>query len=159
LFTGGDLQTAGFDRTQGYVVPNSVQYNSTTNTYTANTTPALGANYASTLNFFTTTWRTTGEANIIDAAALKIREISLSYALPKEITSKLGLSSFKLGVNARNPFVFLADGSFLKAKNGNANNGYFDPEASYSSGNAQGYANIGKYPTTRTFGASINLTF
>jgi TonB-linked SusC/RagA family outer membrane protein len=159
LFTGGDLQTAGFDRTQGYVVPNSVQYNATTNTYTANTTPALGANYASTLNFFTTTWRTTGEANIIDAAALKIREIALSYALPKEITSKLGLSSFRLGVNARNPFVFLADGSFLKAKNGNANNGYFDPEASYSSGNAQGYANIGQYPTTRTFGASINLTF
>ena len=159
LFTGGDLETVGFDRTQGYVVPNSVQYNATTNTYTANTTPGLGANYASTLNFFTTTWRTTGEANIIDAAALKIREISLSYALPKAITTKLGLNSFKVGVNARNPFVFLADGSFLKPKNGGANNGYFDPEASFSEGNAQGYANIGQYPTTRTFGASINLTF
>jgi TonB-linked SusC/RagA family outer membrane protein len=159
LFTGGDLETAGFDRTQGYVVPNSVQFNATTNTYTANTTPGLGANYASTLNFFTTTWRTTGEANIVDAAALKIREIALSYSLPKEVTSKLGLSSFKLGVNARNPFVFLADGSFLSPKNGGANNGYFDPEASYSGGNAQGYSNIGQYPTTRTFGASINLTF
>ena len=33
------------------------------------------------------------------------------------------------------------------------------PEASYSGGNAQGYSNIGQYPTTRTFGASINLTF
>jgi TonB-linked SusC/RagA family outer membrane protein len=159
LFTGGDLETVGFDRTQGYVVPNSVQYNATTNTYTANTTPGLGANYASTLNFFTTTWRTTGEANMVDAAALKIREIALSYALPKEITSKLGLSTFKLGINARNPFVFLADGSFLSPKNGGANNGYFDPEASFSGGNAQGYSNIGQYPTTRTFGASINLTF
>ena len=159
LFTGGDLETVGFDRTQGYVVPNSVQYNATTNTYTANTTPGLGANYASTLNFFTTTWRTTGEANMVDAAAIKIREIALSYALPKEITSKLGLSTFKVGINARNPFVFLADGSFLSPKNGGANNGYFDPEASYSGGNAQGYSNIGQYPTTRTFGASINLTF
>jgi len=159
LFTGGDLETVGFDRTQGYVVPNSVQYNATTNTYTANTTPGLGANYASTLNFFTTTWRTTGEANMVDAAALKIREIALSYALPKEITSKLGLSTFKVGINARNPFVFLADGSFLSPKNGGANNGYFDPEASFSGGNAQGYSNIGQYPTTRTFGASINLTF
>ncbi len=173
LFTGGDLDTAGFDRTQGYVVPNSVQYNAATNTYTPNTTPALGADYGSVLNYFTTTYRTTGEANMVDAAALKIREISLSYALPKKITDKLGLQSFRIGVNARNPFVFLADGSFLKAKNGGANNGYFDPEASYTytpnyinprnyanaNGNAQGYADVGQYPTTRTFGASINLTF
>jgi len=159
LFTGGDLETVGFDRNVGFVVPNSVQYNAATNTYTPNTTPGLNGGYANTLSFFTTTWRTTGEANMVDAAALKIREISLSYALPKTITSKLGLNSFKLGVNARNPFVFLADGSFLSPKNGGANNGYFDPEASFSGGNAQGYSNIGQYPTTRTFGASINLTF
>ena len=157
LFTGGDLETAGFDRTLGYVVPNSVQVSGTG--FVANTTPALGPNYASTLNYFTTTHRTTGEANMVDAAALKIREIALSYSLPKTITDKLGLQSFRLGINARNPFVFLADGSFLKAKNGGANNGYFDPEASFSGGNAQGYANVGQYPTTRTFGASINLTF
>jgi TonB-linked SusC/RagA family outer membrane protein len=157
LFTGGDLETAGFDRTLGYVVPNSVQASGTG--FVANTTPALGPNYASTLNYFTTTHRTTGEANMVDAAALKIREIALSYSLPKTITDKLGLQSFRLGINARNPFVFLADGTFLKPKNGGANNGYFDPEASFSGGNAQGYANVGQYPTTRTFGASINLTF
>ncbi len=157
LFTGGDFETAGFDRTLGYVVPNSVQASGTG--FVANTTPALGPNYASVINYFTTTYRTTGEANVVDAAALKIREISLSYSLPKTITDKLGLQSFRLGINARNPFVFLADGTFLKPKNGGANNGYFDPEASYSGGNAQGYANVGQYPTTRTFGASINLTF
>lgn len=168
LFTGGDLETAGFDRTQPYVVPNSVQYNAATDTYTANSTPFSSVsptNYGKLLDYYTTTYRTTGEANIIDAAALKIREISLSYALPKTITTKLGLNSFKVGVNARNPFVFLADGSFLSPKNGSANNGYFDPEASFrtettnANGNAQGYSNIGQYPTTRTFGASINLTF
>jgi len=159
LFTGGDLETAGFDRNVGFLVPNSVQFDAATNTYTPNSTLALNGGYPNTLSFFTTTWRTTGEANMVDAAALKIREISLSYALPKSVTSKLGLNSFKVGVNARNPFVFLADGSFLSPKNGGANNGYFDPEASFSGGNAQGYSNIGQYPTTRTFGASINLTF
>ena len=46
-----------------------------------------------------------------------------------------------------------------KAKNGVENRGYVDPEASISGGNAQGYSNIGQYPTTRTFGASLNLTF
>ena len=90
---------------------------------------------------------------------MKIREISLSYALPKKFIEKAGLESFRIGVNARNPFVFLADGSLLKAKNGYENRGYLDPEASTTSGNAQGYTNIGQYPTTRTFGASINLTF
>ena len=159
LFTGGDMEAAGFDRNQGIVVPNSVILDPVTNTYVTNTTPALGASYAGVLNYFTTTYRTTGEANIVDAAALKIREISLSYSLPKKFIEKAGLESFRIGVNARNPFVFLADGSLLKAKNGNENRGYLDPEAAYSSGNAQGYTNIGQYPTTRTFGASINLTF
>lgn len=159
LFTGGDMDTAGFDRNLGIVVPNSVILNPVTGTYVANTTPALGASSAGVLNYFTTTFRTTGEANMVDASALKIREISLSYALPKKFIEKAGLESFRIGINARNPFVFLADGSLLKAKNGYENRGYLDPEASTTAGNAQGYTNIGQYPTTRTFGASINLTF
>ena len=158
LFTGGALDTSGFDRSLGYVVPNSVQETSP-GVYVTNTTPAGAASYSGTLNYFTGNYRNTGEANVIDAAALKIREISLSYSLPKKLIEKTGLESFRIGINARNPFVFLADGSLLKAKNGLSNDGYVDPEASITGGNAQGYANVGQYPTTSTFGTSINLTF
>ncbi len=155
LFTGGDLDTAGYDRTQGYVVPGSV-----TTTGAANTVPAANnATYAGALNYFTTTHRAVGEANVIDAAALKIRELSLSYSLPKKLIGKAGLESFRVGVNARNPFVFLADGKLIKAKNGLENHSYGDPEASNTNGNAQGIMNIGQYPTTRTLGFTVNLTF
>lgn len=153
LFTGGDLDTAGFDRTQGYVFPG------VTNGGAVNTTPALTGDYAGTLNYFTTTHRAVGEANVIDASALKIRELSLSYALPKKMIEGAGLESFRIGVNARNPFVFLADGKLLKAKNGLENHGYADPEAANTTGNAQGIMNIGQYPTTRTLGFTVNLTF
>ena len=70
-----------------------------------------------------------------------------------------GIEAFTFGVNARNPFVFVADGKFIKPKHGLANNKYGDPEANYTTGNAQGLMNIGQYPTTRTYGFTVNLTF
>ena len=155
LFTGGDMDTAGFDRTQGIVVPGSV-----TTTGAVNTTPvANDASSVGVLNYFTTTYRAVGEANVIDASALKIRELALSYSLPKKLIEKAGLESFRIGINARNPFIFLADGSLLKANNGLENRGYADPESSNTTGNAQGIMNIGQYPSTRTFGFTMNLTF
>ena len=155
LFTGGDMDTAGFDRSQGIVVPGSV-----TTTGAVNTTPvASDASSVGVLNYFTTTYRAVGEANVIDAAALKIRELALSYSLPKKLIEKAGLESFRIGINARNPFIFLADGSLLKANNGIENRGYADPESSNTTGNAQGIINIGQYPSTRTFGFTMNLTF
>lgn len=159
-FTGGDLDTAGFDRTQGYVVPgvNVTTGQPNTNAYLWNNPGANGLN-GRTLDYFTTVHRQVGETNVIDMAALKIREISLSYSLPNKLIAKTGLESFRIGINARNPFVFLADGSLLKAKNGLENRGYADPEASNTTGNAQGIINTDRYPTSRTLGFSINLTF
>ena len=153
LFAGADLETAGYDRTLGYIFPG------VTTTGAVNTTAAGAANNGGVTSYFTTTHRAIGEANVIDASALKIREISLSYALPKKLLAGTGLESLRFGVNARNPFVFLADGSFLKARHGLANNGYSDPEAANTSGNAQGIINIGQYPTTKTYGFTMNLTF
>jgi hypothetical protein len=155
FFTGGDLQTSGFDRTQGYVIPGSV-----TATGAVNTVPAANnASVAGTLNYFAGVHRATGETSIIDATALKVREIALSYALPNKMLAGTGIDSFRIGINARNPFVFLADGKLIKAKNGNENHGYGDPEASNTTGNSQGIMNIGQYPTTKTFGFTMNLTF
>lgn len=154
-FTGGDADTAGFDRNLGYVIPGSV-----TSTGAANTVPAANnASYVGVYNYFATVHRAAGETSIIDATALKIRELSLSYGLSKKALKGTGLESLRFGINARNPFVFLADGKLIKPRNGSANNGYGDPEASYTSGNAQGYMNIGQYPTSRTVGFTMNLTF
>jgi TonB-linked SusC/RagA family outer membrane protein len=155
FFTGGDLDTAGFDRTQGYVVPG------VTTTGAVNTVPyGNDASISGTNNYFTSVHRAVGETSVIDATALKIREIALSYGLSKKMLKGSGIESFRIGVNARNPFVFLADGKLIKPRGGlAANNGYGDPEAANTAGNAQGIMNIGQYPTTKTVGVTLNLTF
>ncbi len=163
LFTGGDLDTAGFDRSHGYVVPGSVTTSGAVNTVPyGNDASVVGVN-----NYFTSVYRQVGETSVVDATALKVRELSLSYGLSKKALKGTGLETFRIGVNARNPFVFLADGKLIKPRAGlNANNGYGDPEASNISStststarNATGIMNIGQYPTTKTVGVTLNLTF
>lgn len=157
-FSGYTLESASQDRTKGYIVPNSVQQTGP-NTYAANTTPTFnttygGGTYRGVLDYFSGVYNRTGEAMVLDASAVKIREIALSYSLPSKLISKAGLQSFKIGVNARNPFVF-----FIDKGNGLKNDGYVDPEASNTTGNATGIGNVGQYPNTKTYGVSLNVTF
>ncbi len=167
-FAGHLVESADFDRYESFVIPGSV-YESAPGVYTANTTPvgtgngsnggALGL-YPGVVDYYGGTSYRSGEAFLIDATSLQIRELSLSYTLPKKMLKNSGINSFTFGVNARNPFIFLADGKFLKAKNGGENQHFADPEASISStSNAQGFANAGQYPSSRTIGGSINITF
>jgi TonB-linked SusC/RagA family outer membrane protein len=141
-------ESASQDRSVGYVVPNSVQETST-GVYATNTTAVNGGGYVGVGDYFTQRYSSTGEALILDATAFKIKEIALSYSLPSSILAKAGLESVKFGINARNPYISLS-------KN---NKFYADPETANTSGNAAGLANVGQYPSTRTYGFSINLTF
>jgi TonB-linked SusC/RagA family outer membrane protein len=159
-FAGHLVESAGFDRTQGYVIPGSVDSSGNPNTLGAG-----GGGYVGVLDYFSETYTGTGETQVVDATALKIREIALSYSLPTKWIEKLGIENFKVGVNARNPFVFL--GNPFKGKSSYSNKGYTDPEASFidepnsrnNYGNAMGLSDIGKYPTTKTYGFTVNVTF
>jgi TonB-linked SusC/RagA family outer membrane protein len=109
-----------------------------------------------------------GAHNLIDATSFRIREISLSFMLPKKLLNNTGIETFKFSVNARNPFVWLASG----------NKGYADPENSSqidtsnsnaarnangtltnSSRNGLGFIGDANYPTTRTLGFTVNMSF
>ncbi|WP_291274353.1 SusC/RagA family TonB-linked outer membrane protein [Flavobacterium sp.] len=157
MYPGFVEESADQNRYDGYIVPGSVQFDTATNTYVTNTTPVntnLGGGYPGVADYFGYQHNRIGETSIVDATALKIRELSLSYSLPAKMLKNTGIKEFKFGVNARNPFVF-----FLNGGHGLKNNGFTDPEASNSSANSQGISNVGQYPTTRTFGASLNVTF
>ena len=158
-FAGHLYESGEFNREDGYVFPTNVETPVGSGNYVPNTNPVNGGGNNATWRYYDQNYGSVAEAQIIDATALKIREIALSYSLPKKFIENIGIESFRFGVNARNPFVFLADGKFIKAKNGGENRGYADPEASNTTGNAQGFIDIGKYPTTKTYGFSINLTF
>ena len=170
--------SANFDRNQGFVFPNSVLTTSTPGVYTPNSganavySASYGGGSGSTVNYYGAQSQL-GEAQIIDGTQLKIREIALSYSLPKSIVEKLKLSTLRFGINARNPFIFFVDkNNFFKHSN---NRGYADSESSnvYNGAtttsalkgadnpnpNAMGYAQTGQYPSTKTVGFSLNLTF
>lgn len=175
-WNGHLVESAEFDRNVGFLMPDSViddpstpgvvDYIPNTNVLTGGYYTLTGANnrtqayYGSASNL--------GAHNLIDATAFKVREISLSYSFPKNMLKKLGMQSLKCSVNARNAFVILAK----------SNKGYADPEASNqinsstssaaknpagtltnSSRNGIGFIGDAQYPSTRTFGFSINTTF
>jgi TonB-linked SusC/RagA family outer membrane protein len=146
-------KTADFDRSQGYIIPGSVQNTGTAANpiYTPNTTPVLGdPGYSGVTEYFTGNYQSAiGEEFVVDGTALKIREIAASYRVPKDVLSGTFVNSLVVGVYARNPFAWYAK----------ENRNFADPENSNTTGNAGGIVATSQFPTYRSFGFNINVTF
>ena len=91
-------------------------------------------------------FRTIDEANIFDASYVKLREITLSYNLPKEWIRRIGLASASISLAGRNLLII------------HKNVPNIDPETAFNTGNAQGLESL-SLPTTRSYGFNINLKF
>lgn len=87
-------------------------------------------------------------AFIYDGSYIKLREMSLTYSLPKTVIEKLGgFKGIDFSVVGRNLWL-------IRSKMPDS-----DPEDGLSSGNlGQGYQS-GAYPSVRTLGANIRLSF
>jgi TonB-linked SusC/RagA family outer membrane protein len=83
---------------------------------------------------------------VFDASYVKLREASLSYAIPASIVNKTPLKAIELSAVGRNLWII------------HKNTEHFDPEAALSAGNQQGIES-GSYPTTRNIGFDIKLIF
>lgn len=77
--------------------------------------------------------------NFVDGSFLKVKTVSLGYTLPKTLTSKVGLSKFRVYTTANNLFTY-AKNPLLKS---------YDPERGGSS----------QYPLTRQWVVGVNLEF
>jgi TonB-linked SusC/RagA family outer membrane protein len=87
------------------------------------------------------------EAFIYDATNIRLRELNISYSLPKQLLSRTPLTGIKASLVARNLFMI-----YSKTEG-------FDPEAGFSSGSkTQGYE-YGSMPTMRSIGFNINVSF
>ena len=155
-FNGGLYDSGEVDRENGgFIMPNSV-ISDGNGGYTPNTTVMTGGNnYTKVISYFSSFYSTVGENLLADGQAFKIREISLSYTLPRDLITAYGLQEVTIGTYARNPFQKFADNNL----------NYADPEASfYTSGtgstpNARGVSNRGQLPSTKVYGFSLNLKF
>lgn len=158
-FNGLNVASAGFDRDTPWVMPNSSYLSG--GSYVANTNLPI---YATTYNnpnssayspvtgletlFGGANYNTVADNFVLDATAFKVREISVSYTLPKALIANTGLNELTLGVHARNPFQKYSD----------ENKGYNDPETSFDP-RYRGLANPGQYPEVRSYGANVSITF
>lgn len=86
------------------------------------------------------------EAWIYDATNVRLREVSFGYKLPRKLLQKSPLQAVKISFVGRNLWMIHS-----KTKG-------FDPEAGFSTGNAQGFE-YGSMPTLRSLGFNVNVTF
>ncbi len=84
--------------------------------------------------------------NVFDASYIKLRDVTLSYDLPKEMIGSL-LEGVRISAFGRNLLAWNLDWKGM------------DPEnTSYGSGNIQGLEG-GSLPSTRQFGVNVNFKF
>ncbi len=105
--------------------------------FTTNVTPQT---------YYSNIWSQITEEFVTSADFIKLRSVTLGYSLPNSMLSKTPFQSVSLSFVARNLLILLnrAEG--------------VDPEASYSSGNAQGLENFG-LPTVRSYGFNLMVRF
>jgi len=90
------------------------------------------------------------EGSVLDATVFRLREITLGYAIPKDLLKKTPFGSAFISLSARN--LWYKAPNFPKYMN-------FDPEvSSLGVGNSQGY-DILAVPTTKRFGINLRFSF
>lgn len=93
--------------------------------------------------------RAVGSNYITKGDYWKVREISLSYDIPKSYLNKMKfVKAATISVQGRNLFLFTPESNI-----------YTDPEYNFSDGNAIGITTLGQTPPSRYFGGTISLSF
>lgn len=149
-FSGSSIRTVQFNR-ERFVIPNSSYEDpSRPGTYLPNTSITvrdggsgfwangdggynmnIGSNYTVSGNYW------------------KIREISLSYDLPRSLLVKTKyIKGATISVQGRNLFLWVPESNI-----------YTDPEYNFSDSNAIGVTSLAQSPPSRYYGATISLIF
>jgi len=143
-----------YNERQPFLIPNSVKLVSEASgtkpaVYAENDIPLSTS--AGVLNYWNYSTANKGmESNaVLDRSYFKVREIAISYSLPKKILAKTPVSGLSLSIIGSNLFMWTA-----------AKNNYVDPEVT-NWGNDL-VSELGEFnaaPSVRTFGGSIKITF
>lgn len=147
-FTGNALPTTFNDR-QPFIIPNSVQKLSN-GTYVENTVAIAG--FSNTMNqYYNQTYNAGkgGSYALVDKSFFKLRELSLSYSLPKSLLSKTFINSVDIALVGNNLFLWTPDSNL-----------YSDPELTTFGNDLEAdFGDYGATPSTRSVGFNIKLGF
>ncbi len=141
-FTGNGIKTTYNDR-KPFIVPNSVQ-EVAPGEYVENTTAVdqqhIDDYHSADFN---------DRANVIDQSFLKLREVVLSYTLPKKLLEKTPLASVSASIFGRNLLLYTP-----------VDNQFIDPETTtFGNDVAANFGEFSSNPSVRSYGVSLKATF
>ena len=144
-FVGNAVQTLYNDR-QPFIIPNSAVLDAKGN-YIENTVPI---NMANITDIYYQTLNKVGERqNVISRSYTKLREVTLSYTLPKSLLHKLPITNVEIGIYGKNLLIWTP-----------ASNNFIDPEStSYGNDLAGEFGEFRTNPTAKQYGISVKLAF
>ena len=145
-FVGNAAETA-YNGRNTWIVPNSVVENAD-GTYSPNTTPVTYDNVWSYWNDFSGNDAEISRKNVIDKTYFKLRQVTLSYKLPKSIFNGV-FDQSTISVYGRNLLLWTPTEQY-----------FIDPETtSFGTGQAGEFGEFYNTPSTRDFGLRLNLVF
>jgi len=143
-WTGVSKATAANGR-ERFVITNSVYLDQATQKYVPNTNITIN----DVTDFYVTVFRQAETNFMFDASSWRIREVAISYGIPKKI---FGNSTFIKGASitatGRNLFLWVPK-----------SNQFIDPDFNFDAGNSNGVTTSSINPPTRTMGFTVNLNF
>jgi hypothetical protein len=141
----GNSATSTITGRQRFVFPNSEYLDPTTGKYVNNTNVEVqDANF----NFWPTLYNSVDANYVVSAAAIKLREASLTYSFPKAwITDIKFIKAASIGISGRNLLMFVP-----------STNKFTDPEFSNDTGNGVGTSSLGQLPPTRIVSGTLSVT-
>ena len=149
-FVGNSVGTLYNDR-RPFIVPNSVIKVTGENgevTYVENTTPVNMTNF---VNYWSTSSNSAvaSRMEVLDKTFLKLRDVTLSYTLPKTVAGRLKASNITLTAFGRNLLMWLPK-----------ENTFIDPEVSTYNNDLSGeWGEFAGGPTNRSYGLSLKASF
>lgn len=137
-FVGTSWETVEYGR-EPYLFPNSVYYDQSDKLVTNTDAKVLPQDYFSNLPY---------GRNVIDASYVKLREVSLSYKIPKSVLKNSLFGDLTFGIFGNNLVLWTP-----------SQNKYVDPEInSAGATNLQGF-DFTAQPSQRNFGFNISASF
>ena len=149
-FTGNGTVTT-YNERRPFIIPNSVV--KVGDEYVENTTPLYQTDGSYQKYFNDYGYGAGGEAYLLDRSYVKLRNISLTWDLPRAWVKAISLSNVSLTVFCNNVFTWKA-----------SSNLFIDPETTTISQQTYGdlatqFGELYSNPSCRTFGANLSVTF
>ncbi len=150
LFTGNGVITTYNDR-KPFIIPNSVVDNGD-GTYSENTTPIYLTN-GSMQDYYDIGYGEGGEFYLIDRSYVKLRNISLTWRLPRKWLRAISFTDVSVTAFCNNVFTWTA-----------SDNRYIDPESTTVSQASYGdlatqFGELYANPSCRIFGCNVSVVF